>query len=152
MRNLLRCLFVSSLMLFLCLICSSHKSLKLNTFYKVVKTWPHPKRLYRCIFQKIFNAKLTGKFVPVFAIKAHEGNRGVTPLILDVLARRMYVIDFKDWPLYPQVIRQAPTEQKTGRVPATEQGLTFWARKLFQSMRVYLRTRRCRYPAFYGVE
>jgi len=43
-----------------------------------------------------------GKFVPVFVIKAHEGSRGIAPLTLDVLAKWMCVVDFKDRPLYPR--------------------------------------------------
>ena len=62
-------------------------------------------------FLTIFNAKLKSKFVPVLDIKAHKGSRGIAPLNLDVLAR---------WPLYPRVIRQAPTEQKAGLAPKNE--------------------------------
>ena len=59
-------------------------------FYNIVETrWPHSKRLPLLYFLKIFNAKLKGKFVPVFPLKARKGSRGIAPLILDVLVRWM---------------------------------------------------------------
>jgi hypothetical protein len=67
------------------------------------------------------------EIVPVQAMKAGRGNRGVAPPILNLGVRWRCVVNIMPRPLYPREITPVPTEQKAERAPELVE--TFWRRE-----------------------
>jgi hypothetical protein len=58
-----------------------------------------------------------GKAVPVHAVKAYRGTRGIAPLILNLGTRWRWVVNFTPRPLYPRKINPVRTEEEAGLAP-----------------------------------
>jgi hypothetical protein len=89
-----------------------------------------PKRTALCInrpVQRIKNNKVKGKVVPVYAMKAYRGSRGIAPFILNFVTRRTLVV-VTPRPFYPRVRTLIATEKKDKWAP--EAVWMFWRREI----------------------